>query len=103
MPTQPEQVLEDNLISQLVLLGYGKVEIRNEGDLLKNLKAQIEKHNKIRLSDEAFEKVLNHLNKGNVFERAKILRDKMIYKKLDGQIGYLEFLDVENWCQNEFQ
>lgn len=103
MPTQPEQILEDNLVSQLILLGYKKVEIRNETDLLKNLKAQIEKHNKIKLSDEAFEKVLNHLNKGNVFERAKILRDKMIYKKPNGEVSYLEFLDVENWCQNEFQ
>jgi type I restriction enzyme, R subunit len=103
MPTQPEQILEENLVNQLILLGYEKVEIRNETDLLKNLKAQIEKHNKIKLSDEAFEKVLNHLNKGNVFERAKVLRDKMIYKKPNGEISYLEFLDVENWCQNEFQ
>lgn len=103
MPTQPEQILEENLVGQLILLGYEKVEIRNETDLLKNLKTQIEKHNKIKLSDEAFEKVLNHLNKGNVFERAKILRDKMIYKKPNGEISYLEFLDVENWCQNEFQ
>ncbi|MDQ3323549.1 MAG: hypothetical protein M3525_14125 [Acidobacteriota bacterium] len=30
MPTQPEQVLEDNLVKQLVGLGYGKVEIRDE-------------------------------------------------------------------------
>lgn len=103
MPTQSEQVLEDTLVSQLVSLGYEQVEIRNEDDLLKNLKSQIEKHNKIKLSDEAFKTVLNHLNKGNVFERAKILRDKMVYRKPTGETAYLEFLDVENWCQNQFQ
>jgi type I restriction enzyme R subunit len=103
MPTQPEQVLEDNLVSQLVGLGYEKVEIRNEKDLLANLKTQLEKHNDITLTDSAFAKVLNHLNKGNVFDRAKILRDKMHYLTPNGKSAYLEFLNTEQWCQNEFQ
>ena len=77
MPTQPEQVLEDNLVAQLVNLGYGKVTIKDEKDLLVNLKSQLEKHNNITLSETEFAKVLNHLNKGNVFDRAHILRDKM--------------------------
>lgn len=103
MPTQPEQVLEDNLVAQLANLGYGKVTIKDEKDLLVNLKSQLEKHNNITLSDKEFDKVLNHLNKDNVFDRAKILRDKMQYTKDDGTSGYLEFIDIENWCQNEFQ
>lgn len=103
MPTQPEQVLEDNLVAQLVTLGYAKVLIKDEKDLLANLKAQLEKHNKISLSDAEFKKVLNHLNRGNVFERAGIVRDKMQYTKDDGKSAYLEFMDIENWCQNQFQ
>ncbi len=103
MPTQPEQVLEDNLVAQLVTMGYGKVVIRDEKDLLANLKGQLEKHNNISLSDTEFKKVLNHLNRGNVFERAGTLRDKMQYTKDDGKSGYLEFMDIENWCQNQFQ
>jgi type I restriction enzyme R subunit len=42
MPTQPEQVLEDNLVAQLVNLGYGKVTIKDEKGLLVNLKSQLE-------------------------------------------------------------
>lgn len=103
MPTQPEQVLEDNLVAQLVTMGYAKAVIKDEKDLLANLKAQLEKHNKISLSDTEFKKVLNHLNRGNVFERAGILRDKMQYTKDDGKSAYLEFMDIENWCQNQFQ
>jgi type I restriction enzyme, R subunit len=103
MPPQPEQVLEDNLVNQLVGLGYSKVEIRNEKDLLANLKTQLEKHNKITLSEQAFERILNHLNKGNVFERAKILRDRMHYLKPNGESAWLEFLNTEQWCQNEYQ
>ncbi len=103
MPTQPEQVLEDNLVKQLASIGYEKVVIRDEKDLLANLKTQLEKHNKITLSDKEFAKVLNHLNRGNVFERARILRDKMQYTKDDGKSAYLEFLNIEHWCQNQFQ
>lgn len=103
MPTQPEQVLEDNLVAQLAASGYDKITIKDENDLVVNLKAQLEKHNNIQLSAKEFDKVLNHLNKGNVFDRAKTLRDKFQYQKDDGTNGYLEFLDLENWCQNEFQ
>ncbi len=103
MPTQPEQVLEDNLVAQLVGLGYGKVEIRDEKDLLVNLKSQLEKHNNITLSETEFAKVLNHLNKGNVFDRAKILRDRMQYTKDDGQSGYLDFLTLKTGVKINFR
>ncbi len=44
MTTQPEQTLENNLIGQLQQLGYKNVVIKNETDLLANLKAQCETH-----------------------------------------------------------
>ena len=72
MTTQPEQILEDNLIAQLVELGYTYVAIKDENDLFANFKSQLEKHNKVTLSDTEFKLILNHLNKGNVFDRAKI-------------------------------
>lgn len=103
MTKQAEQALEDILVKQLIELGYEYVQMRDERDLLANLKAQLEKHNKVEISDSGFEQILNHLNKGNVFDRAKILRDKVRYKKASGEIIWLEFLDVANWCQNQFQ
>lgn len=103
MTTQPEQVLEDNLVAQLTTLGYERVAIPDEAALLANLKRQLEKHNKVSLSDAEFEKVLNHLDKGNVFERAKTLRDKFHLARDDGSSLYLEFLNMEYWCRNEYQ
>jgi hypothetical protein len=38
MSTQPKQVLEDNLVNRLGVLGYDIVTIKDEADLLKNLK-----------------------------------------------------------------
>lgn len=103
MNTQPEQILEDNLVQQLQNLGYAFVPIKDEHGLVKNLQAQLEKHNGVKLSDKEFAQVLNKLNKGNVFERAKILRDKVLYTKDNGDAGYLELINMEHWCQNQFQ
>jgi type I restriction enzyme R subunit len=63
MTSQPEQILENNLVAQLVKLGYKKVEIKDETDLLANLKVQLEIHNKITLTDSSFQQILNYINK----------------------------------------
>lgn len=74
---ESEAQLEQNLITRLTGLGYEPVTICNAEELQANLKTQLEKHNNIQLSDDEFKRVLNHLDKGNIFKRAEILRDKM--------------------------
>lgn len=101
--SQSEQELEQNLIDRLTRLGYEKVTIRNAAELTANLKTQLEKHNHTQLSHEEFKRVLNHLDKGNVFDRAERLRDKMELPRDDGSTTYLEFLNTEHWCQNQYQ
>jgi type I restriction enzyme, R subunit len=104
LSTQPEAILEAGLVKQLSEeLGYEKILIKDEDALKANFKGQLERHNKTTLSDSEFARVLNHLNKGNVFEKAKILRDKYALPKDDGTTEYIEFLDSEHWCQNLFQ
>lgn len=103
MTTQPEQILENNLVAQLEKLGYKKVVIKNENDLLDNLKSQLEIHNKTTLSDSDFKQILNYINKGNVFERAKILRDRVPYTNDKGEHKTIELINQIHWCQNEFQ
>lgn len=103
MTTQSEQILENNLIAQLQQLGHEYVTIKDEKDLLANLKGQLEKHNKIQLSAAEFQRILNHLNKGNIFDRAQTLRDKFDLQLDNGDTKYIEFLDSEHWCQNQFQ
>jgi len=103
MSTQSEAILEDKLIKQLISLKYESVTIKDDKALEINLKRQLEKHNKITISDTEFKKIINHLSKGNVFEKAKILRDKFVLTCDDGTTKYIEFLDSEHWCQNLFQ
>lgn len=103
MTTQPEQILENNLVAQLQKLGYQKVVIKDENDLLANLKLQLETHNKTDLSDNDFKQILNYINKGNIFERAKILRDRVPYTNEQGEHKTVELIDQIAWCKNQYQ
>ena len=103
MSKQPEQILEEQLIEQLQKLNYGLVYIKDEKDLIANLKSQLEKHNNISFSITEFEKVLNILSKGSVFEKAKTLREKQHIVRDNGDNLYFEFIQTEHWCQNQFQ
>src|SRR5690606_4461991 len=84
-------------------LGYSNVIIKDEADLVLNLKQQLEKHNKIKLSDGEFKQVLNAISKGNIYEKAKILRDKVEYNKDNGDTAYLELINQIHWCKNQYQ
>lgn len=103
MTSQPEQILENNLVAQLAKLGYKKVEIKDETDLLANLKVQLEVHNKITLTDSSFQQILNYINKGNIYERAQILRDRVPYTDEQGETKTIELINQIHWCQNQFQ
>lgn len=103
MTSQPEQILENNLVAQLVKLGYKKVEIKDETDLLANLKVQLEIHNKTTLTDSSFQQILNYINKGNIYERAQILRDRVPYTDEQGETKTIELINQIHWCQNQFQ
>ena len=103
MGTQSEATLEQNLIEQLIQLKYTPVTIKDDKALEANLKTQLEIHNNTTLSDQEFKRILNYLNKGSVFEKAKRLRDKFSLTCDDGTTKYIEFLNSEHWCQNEFQ
>ena len=103
MSTQSEQALEENLIQQLITLGFERVKIQDESDLIQNLKLQLEKHNKRSLSENEFEQIKNKISQGNIFDKAKILRDKVDYTKDDGMVSYIELIDQINWCKNRYQ
>jgi type I restriction enzyme, R subunit len=111
MSRQSEQILEEQLIAQLQKLGFSYIVINSEKDLLLNLKGQLEKHNQSaltktgseQLTKTEFEKILNLLSKGSVFEKSKMLRQKQHLVRDNGDNLYFEFLNTEHWCQNQYQ
>ena len=106
--TQSEYTLEQELIAQLEKMHYERIRIDNEVMMLSNLRRQLEIHNRITFTDAEFERVLNHLNSGSVVERARILRDRFELKReatadKPAEVRYLQFLNCDDWCLNEFQ
>ncbi len=111
MSIQSEAALEAGLIATLQQMDYEYVQIVEEGNLQSNFKRQLEVHNRKRLAeygrteftDEEFEKILIYLEGGTRFEKAKKLRDLYPLDTTDGQRIWVEFLNRQQWCQNEFQ
>ncbi len=69
MTVQSEYQLENELISQLKQLGYASVMLKDESQLLSNLKTQIERANGLApLSETEWKQVISFLNTGTVFE-----------------------------------
>lgn len=102
MAYQSEQELENKLVAQLAKQGFERVQITDTKSLRENLKAQLSKLNGFDISDTELKQIRNALAKGNVFDKAKILRDRLQINKDDGTTGYIRFL-VEDVKQNYFQ
>jgi type I restriction enzyme R subunit len=103
MATQTEAQLENDLIDRLVARGWGRVTLADQAAMLVNLKAQLEAHNNVTLTNGEFERVVNHLDKGSVFDRAKTLRDRYDLTREDGTRLYIEFMNTREWCRNRYQ
>lgn len=112
MTAQSEQALENGLIATLQDMSYDYVQIKEETNLLSNFKAQLEKHNAKALADigrtsfteKEFDKICIYLEGGTLFEKSKKLRDLYPLETDDGQHRiWVEFLNKNHWCQNEFQ
>ena len=103
MNRESEAALENKLVEQLVALGYENIMVKDILDVEANLRVQLGKHNQTTFTDKEFKQILNHLNKGNIFEKAKTLRDKMQLTRDSGDKNWIEFLDIHKWCKNLFQ
>jgi len=103
MTVQSEYQLENELITQLQGLGYATVTIKDESQLLSNLKTQIERANGLApLSETEWKQVISFLNTGTVFERAKNLRDQFPVKFDDGSSKHIFFLSDDS-SKNVYQ
>ena len=103
MSHQSEAILENLLVKQLTALGYASVRIQDGDAFVTNLKTQLEAFNQTTFTAKEFDALLNHLAKGNVFEKAKTLRDRFQLTKEDNTSFYVRFFDTEVWSKNLFQ
>ncbi|OFE42750.1 type I restriction endonuclease subunit R [Acinetobacter towneri] len=103
MSVQSEAQLENQLIEQLKNLGYHQVDLKDENQLLSNLKIQVERANGITsFSANEWAQVLNHLKAGNSFNCAKVLRNRFPVNFDDGSTRHIDFLFADP-SQNIYQ
>lgn len=103
MTHQPEQQLENTLIAQLQKLGFLSIVLKDTEAMIANLKIQLENFNKTSFSDVEFKKILNYLDKGDRFQKAKTLRDRFALTRDDETTFYVRFFNMDQWCKNEYQ
>ncbi|USN88258.1 MAG: type I restriction endonuclease subunit R [Candidatus Nomurabacteria bacterium] len=103
MTHQSEQELEKTLLKQLQGLGFESVVLVDSDAMVTNLRSQLGKFNGVTFSDNEFSQILNHLNKGDRFEKAKTLRDRFALKRDDESTFYVRFFNMAQWCKNEYQ
>jgi len=100
---QTEQQLENSLIEQLGRLGFTPVVLEDSDSLISNLRVQMEKFNQTTFSDTEFSRILNHLNKGDRFQKAKTLRDYFLLHRDNDTTKHIRFFNMDQWCKNEYQ
>lgn len=101
--SQSEIQLETELMEQFEELGFEKVSIPDTAALYINLKRQLEKFNNTSFSDTEYSRIQNHLQKGDRFQKSKILRDRYALARDDDSTVWVRFFNMDKWCKNEFQ
>lgn len=108
MGYQSEYDLEENVITQLQDIGYERVTLRNETQLIENFRHILNERNADKLegtpiSDSEFKRIMIDISDKSVFESAQILRDKYVLERDDETKVYLSLMNIKKWCQNTFQ
>lgn len=103
MTHQSEQQLEKTLIEQLIRLGFSSIVLEDVATMTANLRGQLEKFNQTTFSNDEFTRIMNHIEKGDRFHKAKTLRDHFALTRDDESIFYVRFFNMDQWCKNEYQ
>ena len=107
MAYQTEQQLEQELLLQLQSQGFVPVKISDEANLHDNFYKQFHLLNSAALSDpltdKEFTRLLADITGRTTFQAAKLLRDKFIFQRENGDNIYLKLQDTKDWRNNIFQ
>lgn len=105
---QSEAELENNLITNLKLQGYQKLNIKTKEELYKNLKAQIERLNNVEFTDAEWKRFLGeYLDVPNdgMIEKTRKIQENHIYDFTfdDGHLENIKIIDKKNIHNNFLQ
>ena len=99
MGYQSEAQLEKQLIKKLETLSYEYVKIKDYDELVENFRKELNFFNKEVLenrdmSDTEFNRIMVQLAGKTVYQCAKLLRDKVVLDRDDGNRISIEFMSI---------
>lgn len=99
-----ENKIELDFIEKLRDLKYAyRPDIRDKDALNQNFRIKFEELNRVKLSDSEFAKLMDSIITGDVFNSAKILREKNTFTRDDGTPLDYTLVNIKDWCKNNFE
>ena len=102
--TSSERQLEEELISKLKELKYSyRDDIRDRAMLEANFREKFQQLNRVKLTDEEFQRLLEEIVTPDVFTAAQTLRTRNSFTREDGTPLNYTLVSIDDWCKNTFE
>ena len=99
-----ERHLEEALLTRLHDLKYTlRQDIRDRAALEANFREKFEAHNRVRLTDAEFSRLMDEIVTPDVFTAARILRERNSFTRDDGTPLNYTLVNIKDWCKNSFE
>jgi type I restriction enzyme, R subunit len=102
--TTSERQLEEELIFKLKELKYSyREDIRDRVALEANFRDKFQQLNRVNLTDEEFQRLLEEIVTPDVFTAAQTLRTRSSFTREDGTPLNYTLVSTDDWCKNTFE
>ena len=100
----PERDLERSLVTKLEDLKYEyRPDIRDRATLEANFREKFEALNRVTLTDGEFQRLLDEIVTPDVYEAARLLRNREAFIRDDGTPLNYTLVNIKDWCKNTFE
>ena len=100
-----EKNIEDNFIKQLSdSLKYTfREDITDRNSLENNFRKKFEALNRVHLTDNEFDRLLNEIIDSDIFDASKRLREINTFIREDGTPLQYTLVNLKDWCKNDYE
>lgn len=99
-----ESEIEQFLIDKLVSLKYTyRPDIQDRKTLEDNFRQKFEALNSVHLTETEFSRLIEQVISPNVFDAAKMLRERNNFEREDGTPLNYTLVNIKDWCKNTFE
>lgn len=99
-----EAQIEELFIKKLEELKYSyREDIRDRNSLEQNFREKFEALNRVKLTENEFERLKTGIITSDVFTASKLLRDRNYFQREDGTPLHYTLVNIKDWCKNEYE